>query len=250
MHCRLTRFSILIATIAGVLIPWSSASAIDYFTVPVGGTNGNPNIRSLMSGSAQFTDIPGLITVGILSSNGTKASTLQDDTILHGNYLLSPMQPLTIKTKMGVVDLKGKSVALLFVTDHSVSLYALDETRSDGVMITVDKSVIQLKPGNHITVAGQETDRFAKVNFGRFISHRKLQTESAGQLKLFKSEFNIFTALNAIESLHKAAEATKGPEKKAVDHLLKTAAIQDQLALGYGRLIQTGGPITFQFVTD
>jgi hypothetical protein len=237
-----------VAIMTGAMFTISAAHAIDYFTIPVGIPAGDPNAR-IISKDHVFTEIPGLKTYGVLAG-GMASSDLPSGVLQVGNFLFSPEEKLSVPTHLGVLNLKEKSIAMMFVTEKSVSIYSLDEDRHDGVTFTVTGKAIVLRPGSHATVTTLDVDRFAKVNFGRSISHRNLQTESIGKLKVFKSEFNIFTALNSIESLHKAAEVEKGPERKSVDHLLKTAAIQKELANGAGQFIQTGGPITFQFETD
>jgi hypothetical protein len=249
MHVLAIHKRLFAAITFGALMGFQAAFAFDPVSIPATSV-ANPNMSSLTPDGVHITQIPGLVTVGALSKNGTSASGIDNELIQSGSFLLSPDRSLSIKTNFATITIEGRSVDLLFVAKQAVSLYDLDEMHKGGTSLIVNGQTINLQPGEHITVTTAVTDKFATVNNQHFISHRKLQSSSIDKLKVYKSEFNIFTAINSIESLHESAAAPIRRQKRAVNHLLKTAAIQNELANGGGKVIETGGPISFQFVTE
>lgn len=225
-------------------------SSIELDHITAGSTLGDPNVSSFLPASPHPVTIPGLTVIGILSEGNTSGQVWDSQTIKGGSFLFSPRRKQILNTKFGVVTIRPKSIALLFVTKQSLSLYSLAQSCRDGISLLVNGRVREFEPGDHVTVADDQSTNFAAVNCGQSISHRNWSTDSSEKLKVFRSEFNIFSAINSIENLRKIVADPGRSQRGTVNHLLKAAAVQNDLAHGGGRVIQADGPVTFQFVVQ
>jgi hypothetical protein len=199
--------------------------------------------------SSSLPSLSGLISIGIFSA-AASSDDLGSESISSGNFLLSPKKLLVIKTTFGEVSISEHSIVLLCINGQSMSLYCLDEAHSKGTKLLTDGKLFSLSSGDHLTITNLKIDKFASVNAVAEISHRKIHSENTEHYTLYKSEFNIFTAINHSRLRNIFGSPKNHEQKVLVNHLLKMAAIQMNLANGGGRMIQTDGPVTFQFVTQ
>ena len=120
----------------------------------------------------------------------------------------------------------SKSVALIVSNKDGLSVYNLDDTRSDSITISVNDQTVSLEPGRHVTITHDSVDRFEQVNPAQYITCRNVRSRGMnGNMKAYHSEFNHLTAIAGLEPLHDVVRSNDPAKRKIAEHLLKTSAL-------------------------
>jgi hypothetical protein len=132
---------------------------------------------------------------------------------------------------MGTVFVAKGALALIVSDAACLSVYNLDDTGRDAVVIMVGKDKITLSPGRHATITNNSASAFELVNPIRTLGYRSVSSRKLeGGLTVHSSEFSLPSAMATIAPVRMLVSSAEQNQKKVGHHLLKTAAILQTLS--------------------
>jgi hypothetical protein len=143
-----------------------------------------------------------------------------------GVLLLAPERLTVVSTPFGSVQIADKTLALLVSNEKGLSVYNLDDSRRDSVVVHVNGENVCILPGRHMTITNDKFDSFEQVNPAPFVGYRNVRSRSLnGNLKAFHTEFNHMTAIAGLEPLRNMIKSSDPAKRKVAEHMLKTSAL-------------------------
>ncbi|MBP9811053.1 hypothetical protein KBF38_22305, partial [bacterium] len=170
------------------------------------------------------------IGVAVASTGGSNF-TLND-----GNVLFAPDKDITVTTSMGKVFIPSGAMVFVMSSGGDVAIYDLHQTRQDAVHVVVDKKLVTLDPGRLLVLTNQQTRDFERVaSRCRCIGYRNPKEEDINaDIKAFGMDFSLPSIISNVVPLRQMMEATSGPDKIAMDKILKNSALLMDLTASAG----------------
>ncbi len=132
---------------------------------------------------------------------------------------------------MGTVFVGKGALALIVSDSGALSVYNLDDTGRDAVVIMVGTNKINLAPGRHATITSSRASAFEMVNPIRTLGYRSVSSRTlGGDLTVHSSEFSLPSAMATIAPVRMLISSADQQQKKVGQHLLKTTAILQTLS--------------------
>jgi hypothetical protein len=184
-------------------------------------------LRALTGSSDKMTQV----LYGGVSGHGKKSvvsggSSLSVKQLESGARLFSADHDTLLETPMGTVFAARGALVLIVSDAGSLSVYNLDDTRHEAVVVMVGKEKITLTPGRHVTITNGSAGEFERVNPIKTLGYRAVSSRRlADGLTVHNSEFSLPSAMATIAPVKMLISSADQNEKKVGAHLLKTAAI-------------------------
>jgi hypothetical protein len=148
-----------------------------------------------------------------------------------GALLIASEQAQEIVTPLGTITLAKNALALVIADAASVSIYNLDDTRKDSIVLRSGKERISLSPGRHVTLTSRSKKSFAEINPIKTVGYRSLRSRSLNNvLQLHSAEFSLASAISTIKPIGQLISASDTADRRVGEHLIKTAAILEALS--------------------
>jgi hypothetical protein len=177
--------------------------------------------------------------------SGSVAHTIGGAKVINlkrGSVLFAPSQNALVNTPFGSVKIDARSVVFIMSFRHGLAVFDLDDSHGKAVVVKAGNQELILRPGMHTSITRDSIDSFDEVNPAQLIGHRNLNNRSIGQgLKAFVSEFSVAQAVHAVTPLKQVVNSNNPHARRMVRHMLKTAAILQQVNGGnYEQVIRPG----------
>lgn len=164
--------------------------------------------------------------ITVASNSGGTHFNLQD-----GNMLFASEKAITVETPLGTVHIPAGAIAFVMVQGPDVAVYDLHQSRQDATQVVTGKKLITLDPGRLLVLTEQQTRDFERViSRCRCIGYRNPREEDINEnIKAFAMDFSIPSIVSNVQPLRQMLGARSGPEKAAMDKILKNSALLMQL---------------------
>jgi mucin-19 len=164
-----------------------------------------------------------------------------------GSVLFAPSRNTLVNTPFGSVKIDARSVVFIISFRHGLAVFDLDDCHGKAVVVKAGSQEVTLRPGMHTSITRDSIDSFDEVNPAQLIGHRNLDNRSMGQgLKAFVSEFSVAQAVHAVTSLKQVVNSNNPHARRLVAHMLKTAAILQQVNRGNYEQVTRHGITAYQ----
>jgi hypothetical protein len=151
-------------------------------------------------------------------------SSLTNQQLANGNYVISPQSNTTISTPMGTVQIDKGTIAFVSSVDGNLQVYDLSEGHNGGITVTSNGNSTKLTVGQEVLVTNKGNNDFGAINSQGNIAWRNETAKTATDgAKVFKAEFSIVSALRNIAPLKQLLSSSNPQAKKLIDSLLRAA---------------------------
>ncbi len=164
----------------------------------------------------------------IQSKGGINRLNLDDD-----NFLVCSKKESIVKFREGIMRIAAHSTVFIMSTKDCTAIYDLHDSSSNAVLVIVAQYRIRLLPGQQLIVSNSSID-FDEINPLAKLGYRKRSTIKVGSTYLHFADFSIPSAFMYIEPLIKLSHSANKEHMKAMENLLKTAAIVTQITMRKG----------------
>ncbi|MBS1994864.1 MAG: hypothetical protein JSS86_01080 [Cyanobacteria bacterium SZAS LIN-2] len=138
-----------------------------------------------------------------------------------------------ITTAFGDVNIAANSMVLVMAFDHGMAVYNFDDTHPNAVTVTAGGKAIAVHPGTSTLITASHVKSFEQVNPAQLVFYRRMvEHELDGNLKAYRSEFSIRSAMHAVRPLRELLVARDKETSRVANHFLKTTAILMQMQSG------------------
>jgi len=174
---------------------------------------------------------PGAIESHEKPLSGSVSNVLRRS-LLKGPLLLSPTeQDTVVETPFGQVGTAINSMALIIVTDKTLTVYDLHDGKRNAIVVTHGSETFELIPGGTLSITKAAVDNFNKINPASFVCYRAMHSRSIEDgLKEFQGEFNVATMVSGLPQLNTLRKSPDPRVRKIMENMLKTAVIMSQLS--------------------
>ncbi|MBX9667329.1 MAG: hypothetical protein K2X93_06905 [Candidatus Obscuribacterales bacterium] len=172
----------------------------------------------------------GVRLIPLTSAATTEKNVTRISNLKNGSVLFVPKESMRVETTFGTVTMKKGAVVLLMKYTDGLSVFAIDDTRKNSVVLEAGGKAITLTPGTHATVAITTSGSFDDINPAQAIGHSLVTEQRLGeQLKMFTSNFCVPHSMSSVIPLRAILMSTDTSSRSVSNHLLKTAAVLMQL---------------------
>ncbi len=140
-----------------------------------------------------------------------------------GNGLFAAKSNLNIQTKMGSVKVDPGAVVMVLQNQHGTMVFNLYDERSSSVHIDTGNGVTHLAPGKQIFLTDKNYDSLEEISPSE-IGYRNSKEGRVGDLRSFKAEFSMFSALSSVPGLRSLVNSPDKADQKLLNKLLVAAA--------------------------
>lgn len=167
------------------------------------------------------------------------ASNCEIKTLEEGVQLYAPNTLTVVKTGFGAVRVAPGSVVMIMAFDSGLAVYNLHDTKRDAIAVAVGNSFNTLSPGKSAVFTDKSIDKFEQINPAPGVAYRAVVGKKIGNgVSRYHSEFSTISLLQAYDPLRGLYGSKDSDTRKAVNSVLKTAAVLHQLGGGqYQRMI-------------
>jgi hypothetical protein len=153
-----------------------------------------------------------------------------------GNVLFAPDKAITVQTQSGIVHIPGGAIAFVMASGSDVAVYDLHQTSQEAMKVVTGNKLVTLDPGRLLVLTQQETRDFERVvGRCRCIGYRNAEEEDInGSIRAFGMDFSIPSIVSNVIPLKQMLNATSGPDKAAMDKILKNSALLMELTASAG----------------
>jgi filamentous hemagglutinin len=161
----------------------------------------------------------------------------------HGTLISAPKVDNVIKTALGDVHVKARSLVMIMAYHQGLAVYNLHDTSKSSVFVEVAGSKISIAPGQALIVHSGPHDYFEMVNPAQLVCYGKIsQFNLAPGLRAFHAEFSPATAINAVPALRQIVSCNHPQAKRISSDLLKTTSILMEITGGMNHYRQMRRP--------
>jgi len=147
-----------------------------------------------------------------------------------GSLLVAPEADSVIKTSLGNISIKAKSLVLVLTFSGGIAVYNLHDTCKNAVQLESGGRTLAIQPGRSVVVVNNRDKRFEEINPAQLICYGPLsESNLASDMKMFHGEFSLPSAINAVPTLRNLLNSSDAKNKKLADQFLKTTSIMLQL---------------------
>jgi hypothetical protein len=181
---------------------------------------------------AQFNSTTKL-TMPLTGSISRTSGDTRIVTLNNGSVVFAPSRNTIVHTPYGTVKLAAKSLVLIMAFQGGLAVFDLHDLRSRSVTVQSGDHELVLSPGMHAVITHDSIKNFEQINPAQLFGYRGLRERNMGQgMKAFISEFSLSQAIAAVTPLKQIMNSKHPIALKHANHLLKTAAILNQMQTG------------------
>ena len=166
------------------------------------------------------------VTLAGTQLNGNIAffgSADNQQSLFSGNGLFSPKQDMLVQTSLGSVQIGADSVVLVLQNEHGMSIFNFHDSQTGDVKVAVNGQSVTLAPGQQLFVTKDTNAKFDDIN-KTGIGTRNVSETTAGDAKLFQTEFSMTAALTKLPALKQLVHSSDKKDRAKASKILKTAA--------------------------
>ncbi|MBX9720154.1 MAG: hypothetical protein K2X81_02065, partial [Candidatus Obscuribacterales bacterium] len=157
--------------------------------------------------------------------------------LLSGRILLTPNEDMIVNTTMAQIAIKAGAIVLINISNGTVAVYDLIDTKLGHVKISSGNTSTVLAPGSVLYISKNKAATIKNLNQEGFPLRNIVRSDaesSSGGLIAFSAEFSIATAISKIDVLRKAYLSNSVADKQLVNKLCKGAAVLSLLQRSHG----------------
>jgi hypothetical protein len=148
-----------------------------------------------------------------------------------GSVVFAPTYDTYVNTEFGKVKVSAKSVVLMMAFQHGLAVFNIDDQKARAVTIDTGTKQMGIAPGTQMLITHDSVRNFADINPAQLFGYRNVRDRQlGGGLKAFESEFSVQQAISIVQPLKQMLNSEHPHAKKVTNHMLKTAAILNQMA--------------------
>jgi hypothetical protein len=168
--------------------------------------------------------------------SGAKVVTLKN-----GSVVFAPSRDTVVNTPFGTVKIAAKSLVLVMAFQHGLGVFDMHDVHSRAVVVSAGDKELTLSPGMQAVITHDSVRSFEQINPAQLFGYSGLRDRNLGYgLKAFISEFSVTQAISAVTPLKQLVNSEHPQAQKHAKHLLKTAAILNQMHSGtYEQIART-----------
>ncbi len=153
--------------------------------------------------------------------------------LLSGRILLTPDEDMIVNTSVGSISIKAGAVVLLNVSNGSLAVYDLIDTRLGHVKVSSANTSTIMAPGSVLYLSKNKAATIKSLNQEAFPLRNVMRSET-GALVAHSAEFSIASAISKIDILRKAFLSNSATDKQLLNKICKGAAVLSLLQRSHG----------------
>lgn len=160
---------------------------------------------------------------GVVVGQKTGGNFLQ---LLDGAGIFAPSQNIVIQTNHGIVQIAGKSIAIVWTTGKETTVYTLNDNRLGDISVLVGKHRINVPLGAQLVLTKNGGKDLHGINAMTGIAFRDaVPLRLDGETKGYLADFSVISAVNAIKVLRQLSKSESPDAKSFLSKLLKNSVI-------------------------
>jgi hypothetical protein len=177
----------------------------------------------------------------LIGSVSRTASGAKVVTLKNGSVVFAPSRDTVVNTPFGTVRISAKSLVLVMSFRNGLGVFDMHDVHSRAVVVSAGDKELTLSPGMQVVVTHDSVRSFEQINPAQLFGYSGLRDRNLGHgLKAFISEFSVTQAISAVTPLKQLVNSEHPQAQKHAKHLLKTAAILNQMHSGtYEQIART-----------